>query len=310
MHICQGSQNFPKLINKPVVALGNFDGVHIGHRRLIEKTIGEAEKSGGTSVVYTFDPHPVKILAPDECPPLIQTLKQRVDTFENLGLDYCVVEKFTQEFARQTAESFFETIILNRLHASAIVVGYDFTFGFHRHGTGKLLENLGSLHNVDVHVLDAQFFDETLVSSTNIRNLVMEGKVLAAGKLLGRCYSITGRVVKGRGIGKTLGAHTANIESENELVPKNGIYLTLTASGKNRHISVTSIGINPTFLNAPFSIETHLIDADINLLGQTITIEFLDFIRDQKAFDSQEELREQIKRDIKLARMLHKKKEI
>lgn len=299
------SQNFPHDTIHPVVALGNFDGVHVAHRLLISETLKKARDIGGASVVYTFDPHPVKVLASAECPPLIQTLEQRIASIESLGVDICVIETFTEKFAHQDAAEFFGEVIVSKLRAREIVIGYDFTFGLHRRGSVQTLAKLGEKTQVKVNVIDAQFLNETLVSSTNIRRLVMHGDVSEAAVLLGRPYSITGCVVKGHGIGRELGARTANIESENKLLPENGVYLTVTRMGEAIYPSITSIGTNPTFHNFPFSIETHMIDSKIEALGRTATIEFFKKMRDQIAFGSQEELKEQIKKDIDAARILH-----
>lgn len=299
------SQNFPPDAACPVIALGNFDGVHVAHRLLIERALKTARDRHGTSVVYTFDPHPVKLLAPAECPPLIQTLEQRISSIESLGVDICVIETFTEKFAHQDAADFFNEVIVSKLHAREIIIGYDFTFGLHRRGSVHTLMELGKKSGVNVNIIEAQFLNETLVSSTNIRRLVLHGDVSEAKVLLGRAYSITGRVVKGHGIGRGLGARTANIESLNELTPESGVYLTSTRVGEYAYPSVTSIGTNPTFHNFPFTIETHLIDMDIQLMDHMVTIEFYKRMRGQIAFGSEEELKEQITKDIDEARIMH-----
>lgn len=305
------SRAFPAHLPQPVVALGNFDGVHLGHRRLIELAIDEARLRSGTSVVYTFSPHPVRLLAPAECPPLLQSDEQRLASIEKLGPDCTVVEPFTPEFAAMGAEGFFQEILVGRLHAAALVAGYDFTFGLHRKGSAEELKRLGQGRAIAVHILEAQFAGETLISSTNIRRLLEEGEVAEAAALLGRPYAIEGRVVAGRGLGRELGARTANIASAGELIPPSGVYFTRTrflAEGSERELrfpSITSIGANPTFPGSPFTIETHLLDAEPEVAGRRAIIEFLERVREQIAFPSARELKEQILRDLEVARRWH-----
>lgn len=312
MKLVLGSENFPSEVIRPAVALGNFDGVHIGHSRLITQAKTWARTHGGTSVVYTFNPHPARMLAPAECPPLLQTLKQKQAALEALDVGFCVIEPFTKTLAHQDATCFFEEILIGRLHAAAVAIGYDFTFGLHRQGTVEILTHLCHKHGIAPIVLNAQFSGEKLISSTNIRRLLEQGNVQEASTLLGRPYMIEGVVIKGRGIGKTFGVHTANIASENELIPHNGIYLTRTEIKGNDSLeqtnlpSITSIGTNPTFSHVPFSIETHLIDANKDILGKKIAIYFLDHIRDQIAFDSIDGLQQQIQKDIEEARKKHR----
>lgn len=297
-----GSENFSKNIINPVVALGNFDGVHIGHKKIIESAIFSAKKVGGKSVVYTFDPHPVRVLSPSDAPPLLQTLNQKLDSIEKLGVDIVIIESFTHSFAALDAQLFFETVLVNNIHAKGLIVGYDFTCGIHRKGTIEFLEKLGATYGIKINIVDAQFLGDTLISSTNIRRLLEHGDVKSANLLLGRPYLIEGKVVKGRGLGGNQLVHTANIETQNELIPKNGVYITNALVAGHSYSSVTSIGNNPTFKNSPFSIETHLIDINMDVLGMDISIKFIKRARDQITFDSVELLREQINIDINIAR--------
>jgi len=305
-----GSENIGEPFEKAVVALGNFDGVHLGHQYILHKTVEKAKARGGTSVVYTFDPHPVKILAPESCPLLIQTIPQRLSAIESLKIDVCIVEYFTHEFAKQRPDQFFERLLIGRLGATGIVIGYDFTFGFHRGGTVEIMERLGEKHNVDVTVVEARFVGDLLLSSTEIRHAISTGAVQQANKMLGRPYRIEGKVISGKGLGGYLGAHTANMELLNELLSENGVYITATHPDQKANAvrpSVTSIGFNPTFPGGPLSVETHLIDFDGNLLGKTIAVDFLEKMRNQIAFPSVEKLHEQIRRDIEKARRWHER---
>lgn len=303
-----GSDKVQGAFRNAVVALGNFDGVHLGHRHIIERTIELAKRANGVSVAYTFEPHPVRILAPESCPPLIQTLPQKLASLEELGLDACVVETFTHEFAKQNAEEFLQHILKGRLGARTIIVGYDFTFGYHRSGTIEVLEKLGSKHGIDVVVVEARFVGDLLLSSTEIRHFVAAGNIEEANLMLGRPYRLEGRVVAGKGFGVRLDARTANIAPSNELLPGNGIYLSVThieKGSKKSWPSITSIGDNPTFPGEELKIETHLIDFDGDLMGQTLSVDLFKKMREQVAFPSVEELHDQIQKDIASARRWH-----
>jgi riboflavin kinase/FMN adenylyltransferase len=295
------------------VALGNFDGVHLGHRYIIDRLIKTARRLDVASAIYTFDPHPVRTLSPCDCPPLIQTLDQRLSSLEDAGVEICIVEPFTFDFAHISARDFLERIIASRLKARAAIIGYDFTFGLHREGAAEMFEAFAKGRGMDFEVVHPQFIGETLISSTNIRRMVAGGEIKSAEKLLGRPYSISGHVVSGRGLGGALGARTANIDTRNELIPKDGVYITTTSIRDGRigkdlpvsHPSVTSIGNNPTFHGLGFSIETHLIDFSSDVLGKSIEITFHERIRDQIAFASEDLLAARIKTDIDEARRYH-----
>jgi len=310
----RGSQNFAKdKAPKPVVAIGIFDGVHLGHRELMRRAREEAARIGGTSAAYTFEPHPVRILSPDQCPKLITTGEQKIRQIGSTGIDAVIVEEFTPEFANQGPGDFFENMMRGRLAAAAVVIGYDFTFGLHRQGTIETFEELGAAGGIEVVVVPAVFADETLISSTVIRSMIEGGEVARARSLLGRPYEVVGGVVPGRGFGITLAARTANLELVSELMPKDGVYVTRTLvhpdgyspEGARIYPSVTSIGDNPTFMDNPHSVETHLIDADVELKGRTLSVEFISYMRDQIRFTSVDELRAQIHRDIDVARNYH-----
>ncbi len=308
MLIFHGSHTFPQDRTGISVALGNFDGVHHGHRAVIAKAIVEAKHLKTRSAIYTFEPHPVKVLAPALCPRMIQTLAQRLSSFEELGVDFCVIEHFTKEFASLRAEQFFSDIIVAKLHAKALVAGYDFTFGRHRLGNTQTLTTLCASHGIHCTIVDAQFSNDTLMSSTTIRRMIEGGQVREASVLLGRPYTLRGKVVSGRKRGKTLGAPTANLESENEIIPREGVYLTLCkilSSSKAIFPAITSIGRNPTFAEHHLSIETHLIDREIDLMGKEIEVFFLEWMRAQITFDSAKDLAAQITADSASARAMH-----
>ena len=286
-----------------VVTLGVFDGIHRGHRSLFSRVIRRAQRVGGTAVVYTFDPHPAAVLVPESCPPMIMTLQQRVRAIQDLGIRKVVVQKFTRRFSRLSPEAFFRRVMIGRLRASEIFVGYNFTFGFHRSGTAEHLDRFGRQTGIPVHVIDPYLWRETLASSTQIRQLLTRGQLRPANELLGRRYSMEGRVIRGRGIGgRELGIHTANLKPENDQILPTGVYATYAWTGGRRFRSVTNIGPNPTFGPGPLSVETHLLDFSRSILGKEIRVEFVEKLREEIAFASPGDLARQIHNDIRTAR--------
>jgi riboflavin kinase/FMN adenylyltransferase len=309
IRVFYGSDKFRPPKN-PVVAFGVFDGVHRGHQFIFKKAIERAKEIGGTSVVYTFDPHPVKILVPNACPPMITTLPQKLELIAGQGIGQAVVEKFTKAFARQTPEKFFQKIVLERLRAREIFVGYNFTFGVHRSGTIDHLQVFAQEAGIRATIVEPFLWKETLVSSTEIRRLLSRGDLVKAEDLLGRPYFVDGQVIHGRGIGgKELGIHTANIRPQNDLILPTGVYVTYTLVSGKRFQSVTNIGPNPTFGPGPLSIETHLLNFKKTIFGKTVRIEFLEKIREEIAFASAKDLANQIQNDIKIAKEHFAKRE-
>jgi riboflavin kinase / FMN adenylyltransferase len=298
-----GSAKIKKPLKNPVVTFGVFDGVHRGHQHIFESIRRRAKAIKGKSVVYTFDPHPVRKLAPEACPPMLFTLDQKIEAVKEQKVDAMVVEPFTQAFSQLTPEDFFQTVILDRLKAREIYVGYNFTFGHQRKGTIETLEQLGKKHGVRIHIIEAFFLDNVLVSSTRVRQLIAESKMISAAHLLGKHYSIEGTVVSGRGIGgKKLGFHTANLESFNELIPPQGVYATFVQLKRKRYESVTNIGMNPTFGGKSLSIEPHILNFKRNILGQKIKLQFVEKIREEIKFINAEDLSRQISSDIEIAK--------
>lgn len=297
MKVLQGSGPISAKIFKPVLTLGNFDGVHLGHRKIFKDVVSRAKKIGGSAVVYTYEPHPAKVVAPVSGLKLLQTKVQKLSALEDAGIDICILESFTKKFAMMSPKKFFDKIILRNIKPLEIVIGYDFTFGQKRAGTVELLEKLCVQNSIKFKLVGAKFCGNTLISSTQIRKFVSQGDMLGACKLLGRPYSIVGKVVKGRGIGRELGIHTANLKVLNELLPQPGVYATKV----KERVAVTNIGFNPTFGGGSLSVETHIIGFKGTLYGKMIEVEFYKRLRDEKMFASIEALKEQIKSDIKEA---------
>ena len=296
------------------VVLGNFDGVHLGHQALFAAGRELATQYHTTLLAYTFNPHPTQILAGAHPVELLQTFAQKREALKRF-VDEVVAEPFTAAFAQMSAESFFTTILLTKLHARAIVVGYNFTFGKARSGTTQTLVELCQQHHVALRIVPAQFHGSTLVSSSLIRQLIKNGDVKEARRYLTRPYRLEGHVVRGRGLGGSLGAHTANLQSVNSIFPPDGVYLSQTSvfaepcNARQLQVkdspSISSVGWNPTFPNSPFSIETHLLNQESELLGKYIAIDFLERMRDQIKFETPDALKQQIAADLQEARKKH-----
>ena len=296
------------LSQKTVVTLGVFDGVHRGHRQLLQKVIRRARKKNWISLAYTFDPHPAARVSPSASPLMLNTLAQRVDLIREQGIEKVFVQKFDRTFAQKTPREFFEQILLKTLNAGEIFVGYDFTFGVRRSGTTETLRELAQKSGIELHVVSPILLGETLVSSTQIRNYLAQGRLTEATDLLQRSYFMEGTVMRGLGRGRKLSAPTANLKSENDLILPHGVYATWTWVQGKRWKSVTNIGHCPTFDSKSgtkrMSVETHLLDTQKNLYGQKIRIEFIRRIREEKRFNSPGELSDQIQKDIALSRKI------
>lgn len=304
MKVYRGSKSFPASIKNPAVALGNFDGVHRAHQAMFKVAKRLAKKNRGHSVVYTFEPHPVKVLSPASAPPMINTLEQKLELIEEQKIDVVVVEPFNLRFAHMGARAWFDRIILKNLHATAIVAGYDFTFGTHRSGTIEFLQNFCNAQQIQCEILEAQLQGEMLISSTQIRQFVTRGEMSQAERLLGRPFFLDGTVIQGMGRGATLGIRTANLKVENDLLPARGVYACWARSGKRKYRSVVNIGMNPTFGGQALSIEAHLLEFKKDIYGEKLRLYFKAKIRDERTFASPKELIDQIHRDVKAGKKI------
>jgi riboflavin kinase / FMN adenylyltransferase len=289
-----------------VITIGNFDGVHIGHQALFHETVQKAHKIGGTAIAMTFEPHPARVLGDKNGPPLITLYEQKIELITRVGLDVLIVVPFTKEFSELTAGQFVEDLLVNKIGTKAIVVGKDYTYGKNREGNLSTLQANADRLNLKVIVvgeipLGAAKTDR--ISSTKIRELVMDGRMKDAHKLLGRFYQIRGTVVTGRKRGgKLLGCPTANIELQDELRPKMGVYAVTVECLDGRYKGVANIGYSPTFDDHIFTVEVHLLDFNDDLYNKKIKVNFVERIRDEKKFSGIDELSEQIKLDIQTAR--------
>jgi riboflavin kinase/FMN adenylyltransferase len=289
----------------PVLALGNFDGVHRGHRKILDRVRRVASERGATSVVMTFDPHPPRVVRPDKAPPLLMTTAQKLEAIDAAGVQGTAVVRFTTELSRWDPETFVRTVLVDWLHVSEVWVGANFLFGRDRAGTFSLLRTLGVRYGFNAEKIDPVRYKDFVVSSTRIRRLIGEGRVDEAGALLGHQYYIDGTVAEGDRRGRTIGFPTANLSTANELLPPFGEYATTATIDGVVHPSVTNIGVRPTVdQSGRVSIETHVFDFDRDIYGATIRVGFVQRLRDERAFESLDGLRAQIDADCRSSRVL------
>jgi phosphoribosyl 1,2-cyclic phosphate phosphodiesterase len=283
-----------------VLAVGNFDGLHLGHQAILRATVERALETNAVSTALTFDPPPLKVLRPESAPPRISTNTQRIEWCGTLGLEAAVVMPFTIELSRLAAEDFVEQILVNELRVATIMVGENFRFGHRQSGNVKLLRELGERLGFEVVIVPPVVFRGEIVSSTIIRREIAEGDVSHAGRLLGRPFVLTGEVVSGTGTGSKFTFPTLNLVPEQELLPARGVYITRTCfPGDSRsHRSVTNIGMRPTFNGNALTVETHLLDFRGEIPAKRIEVRFWKRLRAEKKFSGAEELRQQIARDI------------
>jgi len=284
-----------------VATIGIFDGVHTGHRKIIDTIKKEAETKGLSSLVVTFYPHPQAVIT-GKTLPMIIPLGKRFKLLEGAGVDAVVCFTFTEEFSRMTAKQFVVDVLATRLRVKSLFVGPDFTFGRDREGDIELLERLGRCAGFEMHVVEPVSIDGSVVSSTAIRSLLEAGRVREASEYLGCPYVVDGRVVEGEKRGRTLGFPTANLATEWELLPRVGVYATLAHFEGARYPSMTNVGTRPTFGENELLIETHIFDFDRDIYGKSLTVEFVDRIRDEQKFAGVDALVAQIKKDSLKAR--------
>jgi len=283
-----------------VIAIGNFDGIHLGHQRLLEYCIALARESGAVATALTFEPPPLKVLRPEAAPLRISTNGQRMEWFAALGMEAAVVLPFTMELSRLAPEEFVEEILVRQLQVRAVVVGDNFRFGHKQAGDVKFLRELGMRDGFDVIVHEPVVMDGEIVSSTAIRKLISQGDVTRAARMLGRAFALTGEVVPGTGTGRKFTFPTLNLRPEQELLPAKGVYITRTVleGEPSSHRSVTNVGMRPTFNGTGLTVETHLLDYSGNFSPKKIEVRFWKKLREEKKFAGPEELRAQIGKDI------------
>ena len=304
MDIIIGIENIRRKFRNPVLTLGNFDGVHLGHQRIFKELKEEARKIDGEAIVFTFDPHPLQILAPQRCPPLITPFKKKLMLMERSGIDVLIVATFDLGLANIMPEAFVKQILVDEIEAKKILVGYNYYFGKDRKGNVKMLIRLGEKFGFEVKVIEAMKVNDIPISSSKIRELIQDGKMPDAAQLLGRNYLLIGKVIWGADRGKQLGFPTANLEILNGLYPKTGVYAVEVIMGDKTYPGVADVGYNPTFGQNPLSVEVHILNFSRDIYGEEIQLIFLERIRDEKAFENPDSLARQIRKDIAVARKI------
>ena len=282
-----------------IITIGTFDGVHLGHQKILKKLNVEAENNGLESSVLTFFPHPRTVLNPDSSLKLINTIEERISLFEKSKIDNLIVHPFTKEFSELDSEDYVKNILVDQLKAKIVLIGYDHKFGKNRTADINNLKEYGIKYNFEVIEIKAEEINDIAISSTKIRNSIEEGDIQLTNSYLGYEFSFFGKVVKGNSIGKTLGFPTANIKigTDLKLIPKNGVYLISTIINQKIIFGMMNIGIKPTTNENTKSIEVNLFDFDQDLYDTNITIYIKQFLREEIKFDSLNELKLQIEKD-------------
>ncbi|MGH0037800.1 MAG: bifunctional riboflavin kinase/FAD synthetase [Myxococcota bacterium] len=306
----RGTAEIVRPLERPVLTIGNFDGLHLGHRTMLKTVIERARALSGRSVVYTFEPHPRKVLYPEKAPRLLTTFDQKQELLEEIGVDVLVAEPFDRDFAQVTPDRFVREYIHQGIRPLEVYVGYDFHYGRDREGSMRLLTETGPRLGFAVTIIPEVTVGGSDVSSTGIRDLLADGRVEDAARLLARPFAVRGTVVPGDRRGRTIGFPTANLETENEVLPAAGVYageLQILDEGERaarvRRAAVLNVGVRPTFEDGQgFLTEAHLLDWDGDLYGRRVEVDFRHRLRGEQRFDGVEALRAQIARDVEEAR--------
>ena len=298
MEVVNGFQQLVRKYPNPVVSLGNFDGVHLGHQEILLRVKERAKELEGTALVYTFHPHPLSVLTQQKQFLNITTLDEKLQVIEQAGMDVVVCEPFTPDFSRITAENFVKNILFGRIGVKEIFVGEDYSFGSKRQGNIYFLQKMGKSYDYRVKIVEDQSIDNIIVKSSKIREFIQMGEVEVAGRLLGRNYRLKGEVVKGVGRGVKLGFPTANVKPNKVLQPGVGVYAVWVKVAGEVLPGAMNIGYNPTFEGKELSLEVHILDFNRDIYGKELEIDFVKRIRKEKAFSSGEELVTQLRQDV------------
>jgi riboflavin kinase / FMN adenylyltransferase len=294
--------NLLPVLGHPVIALGNFDGVHLGHRAILKAAIDRARSVGGKAYALTFDPLPAKVLAPRRAPLMLMTAEDKLEFLRDSGLDGVLVLHFDLALSRVTAHDFVRDYLLGKLHVEAVVVGHSVSFGHKRAGNAAVMVKLGREFGFETIVVGPVKVEGVEVSSSKIRELILAGDLPQAAGLLGRPHFLTGKVIHGRERGRTLGFPTANLDSQTECIPPDGVYATRVVLPDGAYPSITNIGMRPTFHESVRSIEAHIFDFDRDIYDRTIRLEIIERVRPERKFESGEALGRQITLDLMRAR--------
>jgi riboflavin kinase/FMN adenylyltransferase len=298
MKIIRGIKNYTEMLRKPVLTLGNFDGVHLGHQEIFKKLVERANAIGGTSMAFTFEPHPLKVLAPERSPRLLNTFHAKMRLFEQAGIEVVICANFTRSFADQNPEDFGRDVLHELIGVKEVYIGYDYAFGKGREGSIDSLKRMGRMWGFTVGVIEPVRVDGMVVSSSAVRDLLSNGRVEEAARMLGRPYAIEGEVVHGSHRGHTLGFPTANLKTANEMIPGFGVYAVLVRVAGRTVKGVASIGIRPTFDSGPVSIEVYIFNHHDDLYGKEMEVLFIKHLRGEEKFSDAEALVRQIRKDV------------
>lgn len=304
MRIIRGVKNLSETFPDPVLTIGNFDGVHLGHQAILRKVVERARAINGTSIAFTFEPHPLKVLYPERAPKLLNTFHGKMRLFEAAGIQIVICANFTRAFAGQDPEGFARDVLSRKIGAKEVYVGYDYAFGRGREGSIDLLKSMGRTYGFDVGVVEAVEVKGAVVSSSTIRDLIAGGSVAEAARFLGRPYSIQGVVIPGSQRGHTLGFPTANLRTPNELIPGYGVYAVRAEVDGQWLKGVASIGVRPTFGGGPVSIEVYLFDFHEDIYGRRLDLSFVERLRGEEKFADVEALVRQMRKDVERAKRI------
>jgi len=301
----QGAENF-KPTRQSIITIGTFDGVHLGHREILKNVVAQAKAREMNSVLLTFFPHPRMVVQKQSQLKLLHTLQEKITHLEQLEIDHLIVHPFTQKFSRLTPLEYVRDILVNQLKAKKIIIGYDHRFGRNRTANIEDLREFGQVYDFEVEEISAQERDQVAISSTKIRRALNEGDVATANAFLGAPYCLSGKVIHGQSIGRTIGYPTANlsITEDYKLLPKNGVYYSQSVIRGKTIFGVTNIGTNPTVGGVSQRVETHFLDWDGDLYGENLNLSLLRRIRDQKVFDELTDLKSAIFKDIEQVRIM------
>jgi len=294
-----GPQATPQPAQKAaIVSIGNFDGIHLGHQKILRTVVEKARQQQAVATVITFDPHPLKVLRPAQAPPLVCTLQQRLDGFASLGIEATLVLRFDMSLAAHSPEEFANEFLAGPLRAKAVLVGGNFRFGHKQAGTAATLCELGTRLGFVVEIVEPVVSNGEVVSSTAVRHAVTEGRAADATRLLGRPFALTGEIRRGEGRGSTILVPTLNLAPEQELLPKTGVYATETVVDNRLYRSATNVGFRPTFNGTTLSVESHLFGFNEQRTAGRLEVRFRERLRDERKFSGPEELRKQIASDL------------
>lgn len=285
-----------------VLTFGTFDGIHLGHQAVIKKVVSKAEEMGLFSVILSFYPHPLYYISPKDCPPVLTSKKKKLELLESMGVDIIILVRLKDYISQMSPEKFVKEILIEKLLAKYVIVGYDCTFGKDRAGNAKSLKKLSKMYGLPVEVVPPEKYENIIISSTVIRETIAAGNLKLAKQFLGRRYSISGEVIKGSGVGRKIGYPTANIDPGEQLLPPNGVYAVKVQVGKELFDGVLSVGIRPTFEGKQLQVEVYLFGFEGNIYGHHLEVYLIQKLRDEIRFANHSKLISQIQQDVKQAK--------